>query len=235
MGIRGKIFAVLTAAGALIGATSAAQAIPLAVGDTLTVGTIKYTFTGCSVTGSGTFSPSLCSALSLNADTSGGASGFSISGLISAVGPSSHVELDLSYTAVDLSSSTAIDKITMEQTGSASSLASMDDSVHSLTNTLEADLMTSGVSPVVTDPVAQFLKTLQFTHKIDVTGSSKPCVVGGKHTTCNVTNQISFIAILPHVGTHQRRPEPATLAMFGVGLIATSWFAARRVKRSNQS
>jgi hypothetical protein len=224
--------AAVAALGALLGACDAAQAVPLTNGLTLTVGTIQYTFNSCSVTGAGTFTPTACSALQVAADTQGGADGFSLSGLIAAVGPASHVEVDLSYTAVNLDPLTAIDSITMSQTGSVSALANMDDSVRSQTNTLEADLLTSGVSPVVTDPVAQFLKTLKFTQKIDVAGSSKPCVVNGKKTTCNVTNQISFIQILPHVARHHRHPEPATVAVFGMGLLATSWIVARRTRRS---
>lgn len=235
MGIRSSVFAAVTAVGALIGASGAAQAIPLAVGDTFTVGTIKYTIDSCSVNGVGTFTPHACSSLQVAPDTAGGASGLSITGLISAIGAASHLEIDIGFTAVDLNPATAIGSITMSQTGTVSALASMDDTVRSTSNTLEANLMTSGVSPITTDPVAQFLKTLKFTHKIDVAGSTKPCMKGKVKTTCDVANQISFIQILPHVGRHHRHPEPATLAMFGVGLLATSWFAARRMKQTSKS
>src|SRR5215469_14035957 len=121
MRMHSKILAAMVIAGSVIGASSAAYAVPYHNGLTLTVGPVKYTFTSCTiVTHTGVVTPTSCTSLSVAKDTAGGADGFSLTGLISATGLSSKIEIDLNYTTTMLVGDKAIDKVTMTQVGSAS-------------------------------------------------------------------------------------------------------------------
>lgn len=225
MRMKSKLIAALVAAGSIIGASSAAYAVPYHNGLTLTVGPVKYTFTSCTIpTHTGVVTPGACSTLSVTPDTAGGTDGFTLSGLISAIGSASKIEIDLNYTATMLVKGKAIDKVTMTQTGSVSALAHMSDTITTMGGAFEADLLTSGLAPITSKSLAKFVKTLKFAQVIDVTGGSKAC---GKKT-CPVAEQMSIIHVLPHVGNHRNLPEPASLALVGAAIAGAARFGRRR-------
>lgn len=222
-------FHALAGLAAMALAAGGAYATPISPSPTLTVGTLTFSGFSTSITGSGTYSPTSATSISVSGLMDSGAPGIQITGDFDAFGPGSYGDVALAYNV--MSSGSKIDDVFLGLSG-ASLLGSganvtitecaYSDAAH--THLLGGDCLT------VYDPPPVLTAEL---------------MLGGDYSSVYITKDISFNASnCADCSTHaalsiidQRFstvPEPGTLALFGAGLLGCAIFVGRR-RRASQT
>lgn len=228
-----KFFRALAGVAALTLAAGVASADPLAASTVLTSGPLTFTGFTATINGTGTYTPTTASAISVSALTTG-QPGIQFTGGFDAFGAGSSGDVALNY-VVSASPGTKISDIFLGLSGAVlvgySNVSVLECAYADAAHTMPLD---GGNCLQVTDPPPVLTGEL---------------ALGGNYSTVYVTKDINFNA---HSCTDTEGgcpaqaglsiidqrfstvPEPGTLALFGAGLLGCGLVIARR-RRSMQS